>query len=72
MAPEFDAKKRIPVEITPMHIAGDGALLPAGSASEWLPAPLTANDSFPQTTFAPPVNVQPAAPFSRPPSGASA
>jgi hypothetical protein len=68
--PEFEMKARIDVEISPMHIGGDVALLPAGSDSEWLPGPLTADDSFPATIFAPPVSDQPGAPASKPPSGA--
>ncbi len=54
-----------------MHIGGEVALLPAGSDREWLcPAPPTMYDSLPVTTRAPPVSVQPAAPLSKPLSGA--
>ena len=70
--PEFEMKARIDVETRPMHMGGDVAVLPAGSDSEWLPGPLTANDSLPATTLAPPVSVQPGAPASKPPSGARA
>ena len=69
--PGFEMNVRILVETAPMHMGGVVALLPAGSDSQWLPAPLTENDSLPETTLSPPVSVQPAAPFSRPPSGAS-
>lgn len=50
------------------HIGGLVALLPAGSESEYRSPPSwTKNDSFPVTTFAPPLTVQPAVPLSKPP-----
>jgi hypothetical protein len=60
-------KKRRTVDVVPMHICGESAVLPAGSDSDDLSAvEWTKYDSFPETTRAP-ESVQPVAPASSPP-----
>jgi hypothetical protein len=71
--PLFAAKKRIDAfERPPMQTGPVVAELPSGSASAWeSAAEFTAKGSFPATTVAAPVSVQPLVPLSKPPFGAS-
>jgi hypothetical protein len=56
-----------------MHIGALIAVAPDGSASEAEPTPApTSNGWLPATTAAPPASVQPSAPDSKSPPGASA
>src|SRR5688572_23467394 len=62
--------KRTTGRIRGTHIGGLVALPPDGICSDLLPGPERLKELFPDTTFAPPESCQPAAPASKPPSGA--
>src|SRR5690349_6517626 len=60
------AKARIAGSSRLMQNPGLVALAPAGSVSECEPAPFTSHGSLPRPTDAPPDNVHPVEPFSKP------